>query len=176
MLVGANKRIEPGGRWQNVGDKEGRVTGLTLGGSQAGSFASGPTLMRARVRPTERTPEILALTFTPGRIGPHLGTLAPTTAETKDQITEMGLRGQGAYIISDPSLTVVEGSGAAIALPDPDKPVDCGRILYAATNTCTFTVRNDSQNPLAVVVVIPAGRRVTRSASRRRRVPRRRRP
>lgn len=157
LLVGSNKRITPSGNWTNTGERMGRITGLTLGGSEAGAFAAEPALMRARVRPGERSPDVQALTFTPSRVGPHLATLAPTTADSDDLITVMGLRGEGVYIVNDGGLSVVQGAGAGIGLPDPDKPLDCGRIAYTTTVTCTFTVRNDTQNALAVVVSVLQG-------------------
>lgn len=157
VLVGSNKRIAQPANWQNTGQRAARITGLTIGGSEAASFAAEPVLMRARVAPAEQSPALQAVTFTPARIGGHNATVGPTTADSEDQVTPIGLSGEGKYIIQHQSLTVIEPGGPAPVLPDPDKPLDCGRIAYTTSSTCTFTVRNDSANPLAVLVAIQPG-------------------
>jgi hypothetical protein len=156
VLVGADQRRQPGGYWENRGDREARITGLIIADAQAGSFAAEPTLMRARVGPGQRSPGIQELTFTPGSVGHHFATLAPVIAGGGDQVTKMTLSGDGAYIVNEGGLQVVDGA-AGVVLPDADKPLDCGRIAYTTSVTCTFNVRNGTQAPLAVLVGIMPG-------------------
>lgn len=149
--VGTTASRASGATWRNTGEKSGRITGLELAGSEAPAFTSDPRTMMGRVRPGEQTQPVTAVTFAPFKRGAHLATLTPRLAEQDATANGVMLRGQGEYVYSENTLTVLEPSGA---LPDPDKPLDCGRTQYGTSVTCTFTVRNDAQTPANVFVIV----------------------
>jgi hypothetical protein len=39
-------------------------------------------------------------------------------------------------------------------IPDPDKPLNCGRTPYATSKTCTFDVRNDGAAAVTAVIAL----------------------
>ncbi len=151
--VGTTASVNSGATWTNTGEKSGRISSLEMSGSEAAAYTSTPRTMMGRVRPGERTQPIASFTFTPLKQGAHLATLTPLLVETDATANGISLRGEGVYVYSENTLTVLQAGGA---LPDPTKPLNCGRTTYGTSVQCTFVVRNDATTPANVVIVMAA--------------------
>jgi hypothetical protein len=153
VLIGTTASKSPGPSWTNDGEKSTRISALELKGAEAASFGSAPRTMMGRVRPNETTQPVRSVTFSPVKRGIHSATLTPLVNEgTADGVA---LSGAGEYVFRDGDFAVLEGP---TTVPDDTKPLNCGRILYTTSKTCSFDIRNDSTAAVSATIVLsPAG-------------------
>jgi hypothetical protein len=153
VLIGTTASRAPGPSWKNDGEKSTRVSALELSGTEAASFGSDPRTLMSRVRPNEVTQAVRSVTFSPLKRGIQSADLTPLVSDgTADPVT---LRGSGQYVFRDGDFAVLEPPAG---IPDDAKPLNCGRVLYGASSTCSFDVRNDGNAAVNVTITLgPAG-------------------